>query len=465
MASWMQLNGRRLDCNPYLSGAFEAKVRLEKLRAKKQPLSELTTGYKSGIYNGPMFIRNYVDARKYGVPFLTSSSMLLADLSTVGLLSKKDAHSPKLRHLRIEEGMTLISCSGTIGNMVYARRDMEGMWSSQDVLKVVPNTSKIPSGYLYAYLSGKFGVPIVMAGTYGAIIQHIEPEHVAELPVPRLSNEIEGKADDFVTRAAQIRTNALSILYESGEQMLDAVGLKELPASYEVPKPLTSGIRSSSLRKRLEGAFHSPLALQAEEEVLKAHYKVLPLSDRKVTRKLFKPNIFKRAWVESRKYGPAFVSGNDIYRMNPAPNRFVSSNSSGIENYLLKKGTVVFQAAGQLNGIFGFPVVVNSHLDGMFCADDVFRVVPHSESDAGYIYAYLRTNYGQRLLKRQAYGYSIPRVVAEHVGQIVIPWASEEIRMKVGAPVMNAWEDLAQAIKIENQAVSLVEEAIEGGRF
>ncbi len=26
MSSWMENNGRRLDCNPYLSGAFEAKV-------------------------------------------------------------------------------------------------------------------------------------------------------------------------------------------------------------------------------------------------------------------------------------------------------------------------------------------------------------------------------------------------------------------------------------------------------
>ena len=50
MSSWMENNGRRLDCNPYLSGAFEAKVILEKLSAKKEPLHEVTKGGMKGIF-------------------------------------------------------------------------------------------------------------------------------------------------------------------------------------------------------------------------------------------------------------------------------------------------------------------------------------------------------------------------------------------------------------------------------
>ncbi len=75
----------------------------------------------------------------------------------------------------------MITCSGTIGRMTYVRPDMDGIWSSQDVLKVVPNPECIPPGYLYAFLSSRYGVPLVVSGTYGAIIQHIEPEHIADL--------------------------------------------------------------------------------------------------------------------------------------------------------------------------------------------------------------------------------------------------------------------------------------------
>ena len=89
MSSWMELNGRRLDCNPYLSGAFEAKVLLEKLLAKKHPLHEVTQGGLKGIYHAGRVGRTYVNDPKYGVPFLRSTSILAADLSYLPFILKR----------------------------------------------------------------------------------------------------------------------------------------------------------------------------------------------------------------------------------------------------------------------------------------------------------------------------------------------------------------------------------------
>jgi type I restriction enzyme S subunit len=169
-SSWIQTEGRRLDVGPFLFGAVEARERIRRLDAPKQPLKALTAGPGGGIFNGPQFSRLYVTDPAHGVPFLGSSSMLLADLSHLPLLSRKYADSPKLRHLEVQPGMTLISCSGTIGRMVYARPDMAGMWASQHIMKVCPDPARIPPGYLYAFLSSRFGVPMVAGGTYGAII-------------------------------------------------------------------------------------------------------------------------------------------------------------------------------------------------------------------------------------------------------------------------------------------------------
>jgi type I restriction enzyme S subunit len=165
--------GYRLDCQPYLGGALEMKVLLERLPLRKDKLQTLTAGFDGGIYNGPKFSRTWVESQEHGVPFVGSSAMLYVDLSDLPLLSKKQAYGRQLRHLELQSGMSLISCSGTIGKMVYARRDMAGIWSSQHILKVVPDPAKIPSGYLYAYLSSKFGVPLIVSGTYGSIIQSL----------------------------------------------------------------------------------------------------------------------------------------------------------------------------------------------------------------------------------------------------------------------------------------------------
>ena len=198
MASWMRAQGARLDAPPFLSGAIEARKLLELLSVKKEPLASLTKGHNGGIFNGPQFSRTYVDDPEHGVPFVGSSDMLQADLSQLPLLRKQNAYSPGLSYLRLEEGMTLISCSGTIGRMVYVRPEMAGMWSSQHVMKVVPDPDHILPGYLYAFLSSKFGLPLVVGGTYGAIIQHIEPYHIANLPVPRLGKKLEASVHNLV---------------------------------------------------------------------------------------------------------------------------------------------------------------------------------------------------------------------------------------------------------------------------
>ena len=88
--------------------------------------------------------------------------------------------------------------------MVYVRPDMDGMWTSQHIMKIVPDPQRIPPGYLYAFLSGKFGVPLVASGTYGAIIQHIEPEHIADVPVPRLGPEIEEQTHGLIEQAGYL---------------------------------------------------------------------------------------------------------------------------------------------------------------------------------------------------------------------------------------------------------------------
>ena len=206
MASWLREQGFRLDAPPFLSGAIEARKLLEQLPVKKEPLASLTQGHNGGIFNGPMFRAELRDrsgiwcAVSYQYGHLTSRSFALPS-----------THEERCSFVRLyllpdSRRMTLISCSGAIGRMAYARPEMDGMWSSQDVLKVVPDPDRILPGYLYAFLSSKFGVPLVVGGTYGAIIPHIEPHHIANLPVPRLGEEIEARVHRLIQEAAELRS-------------------------------------------------------------------------------------------------------------------------------------------------------------------------------------------------------------------------------------------------------------------
>src|SRR5690606_506709 len=139
----------------------------------------------------------------YGTPFMGSSDIRMSDFSALPLIANRQVERNPLFTLGL--GWTLITRSGTIGRMAYARPDMDGMACSEHVLRVVPDAERIPPGYLYAFLSSRYGVPLVVSGTYGAIIQHIEPEHIAELPVPRFDSGFEQEVAKAIDAAAAER--------------------------------------------------------------------------------------------------------------------------------------------------------------------------------------------------------------------------------------------------------------------
>lgn len=454
-STWLENNGRRLDCGPYLSGAMEARELLRKHRTS--PLQDLTAGYNGGIFNGPRFPRIYVEDARHGVPFLGSTDILAADLSSLSLLSTKQVRDNP--DLVIDEGWTLITCSGTIGRAAYARPDMKGMAGSQHFMRVAPDVSKIKSGYLYAYLSSRYGVPIVVSGTYGAIIQHIEPHHIADLPVPRLG-PIEDDAHDLIQRAAKLRSEAAKTIDASTNALLKQLDLPALEFS-DVSRLGWSSVSSTDLRRRLDAPYHSPAALEAEAAIKNSRYPCKQLSA--VAKRLFKPPIFKRLWVDNETYGRQFISGTDAYLYKSDDLRFVSSRTPNFEEFIVKRGWVIFQAAGQIYGLFGRPLFVSGWLEDIFCADDLYRIVPKTEADGAFIYLFLRTPYGQVLIKRQASGNSIPRVWDPHMAEFEMPWPDESIREHLAAPVIEAHDQIAEALNLEQEAILLVERAIEAG--
>jgi type I restriction enzyme S subunit len=460
MSSWMNLNGRRLDCNPYLSGGFEARVLLEKMRAKKRPLLELTSGFTGGIYNGPQFVRNYVEDPRYGVPFLTSGSMLLADLSTVGLLRRKDAESSKLAHLRLEEGMTLISCSGTIGKTVYTRRDMEGMWSSQDVMKVVPDTNKIPSGYLYAYLSSKFGVPMIVSGTYGAIIQHIEPHHIASLPVPIAPESIQSKTHNLITLSAEKRAQANELLKTAQGILDEVIGLPNLPSQ----EAWRGYIATSSILKsvsRLDAFYHNPFA-QTIENLIAIQPKGFTTLEA-ITENVFDVPPFKHIYVEAENGVPFFTSG-DIFLLDRKTDKYLSKTQTrDLEKYILKQGWILLARSGQLGGIIGRPQFADSALHNAAASDHVIRIVPQpGKSTAGFLYTYLSSPHiGYHLLTRTMSGASIPALWPKHLKQIKIPLVSQRVQMQLDEIVTKAFGLRVEATSNEDEARLIVENFIE----
>lgn len=460
-STWLENNGRRLDCGPYVSGAIEARELLRQFTTS--PLESVTAGHGGGIYNGPQFARNYVKDSRFGVPFLTTSSLLQTDLSSVSYLSRKDAESPKLRYLRITEGMTLITCSGTIGRMTYARKDMEGMWSNQDIMKVVSNRECISPGYLFAFLSGRYGLPMVLNGTYGAIIQHIEPNHIADLPVPRLGN-VEAIAHELVQRAADNRVLASQLIAEAIAKVMENLEMS-VDDRYTSTERFSVTMQSSHLLlKRMDSYYYSQDAITARDQFDRAcrNHGAANIGD---VAEVWIPDIFKRQYVDDPIFGCSYFTGKEIYELAPSSDQFLKSSVAQEYRLLLTTGMILIQDSGQVSGLIGRPVMVGKSLDGCACTNNMVRLIAPDLADNGYLFAVLSTVYGTRLLKREASGSSIPHLEEGRIKRMSIPWPKRSIRERIGKQIVEAMELRDTAVDCESQARLLIEKKIEeGGR-
>lgn len=465
-SSWIQTEGRRLDVGPFLFGAVEARERIRRLDAPKQPLKALTAGPGGGIFNGPQFSRLYVTDPAHGVPFLGSSSMLLADLSHLPLLSRKYADSPKLRHLEVQPGMTLISCSGTIGRMVYARPDMAGMWASQDIMKVCPDPARIPPGYLYAFLSSRFGVPMVVGGTYGAIIQHIEPEHIAELPVPRLGDALELGVDSVVSVASSQLAEAARLLDQATVDVLRVGDFSSaLPDNWSRDRrDIGFEIRSNDLTT-LRAWNHSMRVAHLKAAIKSGNHCLLgDVIDLSWLRWRV---MFKRFQV-APEFGIEVLTQKPLFYLMPE-GQWISRHYllSHSERYVVPDQTTLIAKQGTLGEREVYCrvefITGQSMLERAY-SDHCMRVVARAGAiDPGYLFAFLRSEVGFRILRAYSEGGKQQDLHWRTLPHMPIPRQGVEREGCIGDAVREAYRLRNAAVDAYKGSQQAVERMIQGG--
>lgn len=92
---------------------------------------------------------------------------------------------------------------------MMASESMNDAMVSEHVIRVVCDESQIDPYYLFAYLSTEnVGKVLLEKGIYASVVDHISPDFVATIPVPRLTADLEKKIADEVRRAEKARDAA-----------------------------------------------------------------------------------------------------------------------------------------------------------------------------------------------------------------------------------------------------------------
>ncbi|MFE2595468.1 restriction endonuclease subunit S [Streptomyces sp. NPDC059396] len=459
-SAWFREQGLRLDASPYVSGALKVKKLLE-LLPETVPLASVTAGHNGGIFNGPMFRRVYLTDPEHSVPFLGTKDMMAADLTGLPRLRKTDAHSAALSYLELEPGMTLISCSGfNAGRRAYVRPDMDGIWSSQDTLKVQPDPEKIKSGYLYAFLLSRFGEALVRGSVYGSAVKHIEPHHIAGLPVPRFGERVESKIHDLVEESAELRTRHQAELVAATKDFFDSNGLPELNRLRWHQQDRDLGFEVASVgATSLRALNFAPRAQQLIEKL--GSVPGTKLGDICAGGQLSRGVRFNRVDSDS-EHGVQLVGQRQAFWLRPE-GRWIGTASTPTEVFASDE-TLLVAARGTLgeNEVYCRPILATGSFLKYAFSEDFLRIVTGTPDIPGaYLFAFFRSEAAFRVMRSLSVGGKQQDIHEFLRTEIPVPIAPPTDRDRIAATVRSAYQCRDRADVLEDEALALLTAAVE----
>ncbi|OWV17909.1 hypothetical protein B7990_08215 [Fibrobacter sp. UWB4] len=437
-------NGFRIDASFHLSDGVVVRRKIAASPYKIMKVGDAA----NQIFYGNRAKRVYVQKRENGIPFLSSSDILQADLENVKLASKK--YTPCIEQMRLQEGWILISRSGTIGNTAWATKQHAQKLASEDVIRIDPNNI-LRAGFVYAYLSSSYGHSLLTQGTFGAVIQHIEPDFVASLPIPQFPAKFQEKVDNLIKESARLREEANRFLNEAVSEFEKCLN----PECYK-REFCTSTVSTKQILKkfnRLDSHYQI-----AQKEFVKRrkrglrYEKIGPKAE-----KIFVGNRGKRLYS---KEGVPFLSSSDMMLFNALRySKNISVNTPSLKMMQVHKNEILISRSGTV----GNSVLIGDLLNKKAVSEHALRLLLDEQKiKPSYVFAYLNTEEGRELLQSLAYGSVIVTLGEDFVADIDLPILDEQIQRKIIQKINEyVWASDSAAEK-ESLAISLVEKEIDG---
>jgi len=442
-------NDNRLRGSSYSPEAYAARRRLK--RSGFQLVSLASPQATDAVFMPGRFKRIWVEEAQ-GVPFITGAEMLFATLPRDRFISKK--RTKQLDTYFVEEGWTLISRSGTIGNAIIVSSDLTDYAVTEDAIRVVP-ADGMPDGYLYAYLSGEDFRALVTEKVYGSVIDHIEPDQVAELPIPLLPDAIQQRIHGLVMTACDLRVQANVKLIQADEQFHQVNNLPRLPKPTDRRQLLT--ISSASFDNRLDGSYHNPQARLAVSNIRHKAQAYKPLNQLAMT---YLPTRFARVYVSDGQYGVPFLSSKHILQAEPADVPCISRRlTKGLKDYLVEEGWILITRSGTV----GRTAFVSTDMAGSAVSEHVIRIVPGPDTHPGYLYAAIASEYGYYQATRHIHGSVVDELTTDQTDTILIPLPNST-EAKIGELVLDAVDERVQANVLLRRARALFDAALTAGQ-
>lgn len=404
------------------------------------------------IFYGNRARRVYVSDKEHGIPFLSSSDILQADLDHVKLASKK--YTPDVEGMSLQKGWILISRSGTVGNCAFASRLHAQKLASEDVIRLVPDYILRP-GLIYAYLASKYGHSLLTQGVFGAVIQHIEPAFIASLPIPKFPESFQAEVDDLIQESARLREEANDKLEEAQNKLSAFINVKFNKVNFKTSCVNFKEVMSS-LRHRIDPPALMSDGVYSMKEII-SKFTCKKICELKT--KVFRPGIFKRIYVEE---GIPYIKGSEIFLTDPFRRcvHLSKSRTPFVDEMTLHEGQILITCAGSVGDI---KIITKDYEDNKAIgSQDIIRLESTDPLyTKEYLFTYLRQPFVYDYIQSMKYGSVIERIEPFHVDSIPVVEPTEDLSKQITSLIDEYMDSTYHAYTAENKAIKKVEDEIE----
>ena len=410
-------------------------------------------------YYGTRFRRIYVDKQAFPIYQPAQINELYPKPSAY------ISHSTQtdIDALRVKKGQILLTCSGTIGNCTYVRNTLDNLIFSHDVIRIEP---KEYNGFIYAFLKSKTGFSIVNTNNYGAVIEHIEPEHLNHIPIPNPPPILKQEIHDLIEESFKLRDESNELMDTAQVLLKTALQLPSIGAFHERAKQfdkmasvLNYSVPSNEVIDRLDGSYYDPIVKAIEQHIAKTAKEIVKVGDSQISKSIILPGRFKRVYVEEED-GVPFIGGKQIFELDPNNKKYLSPmrHESRIKGELtLRENMILITCSGTIGKV----TIVPKHWDGWTANQHIIRVVPPNDEIAGYLHAWLSSDYAYPLITRYTHGAVIDEINDRQVSEIVVPLLRDEnVQREINDGVLEANRKRTEAYNLEQEALRVLDEKV-----
>lgn len=170
---------------------------------------------------------------------------------------------------------------------------------------------------------------------------------------------------------------------------------------------------------------------------------------------------FKRPYAEvGVTEGPTirkYFTGTALTQLNSDNVKYLDEASANkqtkahLEKLTISKGYILISDSGTLGRV---TYALNQH-DGHVATNNLIRVVIDDLALRGYVYQFLKSEIGQSLMLKSAYGTNQEHLEPDVIGEIPVPVPkSKKIVNKIGLQVIRSIDELEASIKDNNESLT-----------